>query len=56
MDWQPLMAKEKAAHSLPDHDNEHQPSINDIWPSMMVNQSARWLLMAIYGVLTDFIG
>jgi len=35
------MAKEKAARSLPDHDNERQRSVNDFWPCMMVDQIAR---------------
>jgi len=50
------MAKENATCSLPDHDNVRQRSIIDLWPGMMVDQSERWLLMAIYGVLTGFIG
>jgi len=56
MYWQPLMAKEKATRSLPDDGNERQSSVNDLGPCMIVNQNAGWPLMAIYGVLTGFIG
>jgi len=55
MYWQPVMAKENAIRSLPDHENERQLNVNDFWPCMMVNQSVKWPLMAIYGVLTGFI-
>jgi len=56
MYWLPLQAKRKATRSLPDHENERQRSVNDFWPCRMVNQSARWPLMSIYGVLPGFIG
>ena len=41
---------------MPDHENERQQSVNDFWPCIMVNQSAMWPLMAIYKVVTGFIG
>ena len=56
MYWPPLMAKEKATRSLPDFEYECQQSVNDFWPCIVVNQRARWLLMAIYGDLTGCIG
>jgi hypothetical protein len=44
------------ARSLPHSENERQWSVNNFWRSMMVNHNARWQLMAIYTVLTSFIG
>jgi hypothetical protein len=49
------MGKEKATHSLPDHERERQRRVIDFWPCMMVDELARCLLIAIYGVLTSFI-
>jgi len=42
--------------SLPDPEHERQWSVNDFRPCIMVDQSARWPLMFIYGVLIGFIG
>jgi hypothetical protein len=50
------MAKEEATRSLPDDENQCQWSINDFWSCMMVDQTVRLLLMAMYGVLTGFMG
>jgi len=41
--------------SLPDLENEHQRSVNDYWPCIMVNHSAMWSLLSIYIVLTGFV-
>jgi hypothetical protein len=54
--WPPLMANDKATRSLPNLENDCQLNGNKIWPCMMVNQSWRWLLMSMYGVVTGFIG
>jgi len=48
---------QKVSNTLPaDHENEHQWSINDFWPCIMVNPSVMWPVMAIYKVVTGFIG
>jgi hypothetical protein len=49
------MAKEIATRFLPDHENERQWRVDDFWSCMMVDQSMRWLQMAIYTVLTGFM-
>jgi hypothetical protein len=36
--------------------NEHQWSVNNFWPCILVNQYALWLLKSIYKVWTGFIG
>jgi len=39
-----------------DHENERQQSVNDFCRWIMVNQSLMWPLMAIYKIVTSFIG
>jgi len=56
MYWPPLKAKEKVTLSLFNLENDHQWSVNDIWPSMMGDPSTGWPLISIFGVLTSFIG
>ena len=41
--------------SLPLHENERQCSVNNCWPSIMVNHSAMWPFLSIYIVLTVFV-
>jgi len=55
MYWPPFQAKSKATCSMPDLENQLQQAVNDFWSCMMVTQSARWVLMAIYEGLTGFI-
>jgi hypothetical protein len=50
------MGKGKATRYVPDYENERQQSVNEFGGCMMVDQIARCLLIAIYGVLTSFIG
>jgi hypothetical protein len=38
--------------SLPHLENERQWSVNDGWPSIMVNYHTMWPLLSIYEVLT----
>jgi hypothetical protein len=54
--WPPVLAKKNTTCSLPDHENECQWSCNDLWPCIKVNQSEMWPLMAIYNVVTSFVG
>jgi len=51
-----VQAKEKATRSLPNLENGRQPSVNEFWPCITVNQSAMWPSMTIYEVVTGFIG
>jgi len=51
-----VQAKENATRSLPNLENGRQPSVNEFWPCITVNQSAMWPLMTIYEVVTGFIG
>jgi hypothetical protein len=53
--WLPLQIKQIAIPSLPHLQNERQQSINDCWPSIMVNHSAIWQLLPIYIVFTVII-
>jgi len=54
--WQPLLAKNKATHSLPNSENEHQLSIIDFWFFILGNSSGNWLETSITQVLTAFEG
>jgi len=42
----------KVKSFLPDLQNVRQQSVNNCWPSIMVNHSAMWQLLSIYIVLT----
>jgi len=41
-------------HSLPNSEKEHQWSVNDCWPSIIINNSVMWPLWSIYIVWLFF--
>jgi len=53
--WPPLYPKRIALFSLPHLENDRQWSVNDCWPSIMVNHCAMWPLWSIYIVLPAFV-
>jgi hypothetical protein len=50
-----FICKSEVNRSQPQLENECQQSVNDFWPSVMVNHDVMWLLLSIYIVLTVFV-
>jgi hypothetical protein len=51
-----IYSQKRQGHTPPDIENECQQRGNEFWPCIMVNQSAKWLLLSLYKVLSVSVG